>query len=494
MKNMFYSIWMFFALILMWSCDNVDFGDVNDNPNGATEPNPSSLLANAMVTYATMTGNDYLIRPTLYVQYQSQVTYTNLMRYSETPSSWFLYYTGALEDLSATISFVEDPANQGADLDAQGYPDNQIGVAKLMMAEIMKRVTDCYGDVPYSEAFQGLDKLSPAYDSQESIYDALFELVKEARDMMDESEAGPTGDVIFHGDVLKWKKFANSLLMQMAIQLSNKYPDPSGKAASEFIAALNDSNGVIETVGDEPWFTYEDLVGFRNPWFANRTRDYFLSQEFTDALHGYATDLNPTSNTTYDARLEVYSTDSGLDGVPYGYRDESGAGKNQMSTENYWNATSPLPMMTASYTWLNRAEAAALGWTSEDPETMLVSGIELSYETLDAHHGTSVSSQAAAYIQARLIDVANYGMLQVIAEEKWVSLFGEGFDAWAEWRRTGIPDLKPAADYINGGTIPQRYNYPTEESSLNNENYTKGVSTLQPSQDNNTSKVWWAQD
>ena len=53
--------------------------------------------------------------------------------------------------------------------------------------------------------------------------------------MMDESEAGPTGDVIFHGDVLKWKKFANSLLMQMAIQLSNKYPDPSGKAATEFV-------------------------------------------------------------------------------------------------------------------------------------------------------------------------------------------------------------------------------------------------------------------
>ncbi|WP_421801317.1 SusD/RagB family nutrient-binding outer membrane lipoprotein [Flagellimonas sp.] len=494
MKKIYYLIWIFAAMLLTWSCDNADFGDVNDNPNGSTEPNPSSLLANSMVTYGTMTGTSYLIRPTLYVQYQSQVTYTSQMRYSETPSSWFLYYAGALEDLDETIRFVEAPENQGAELEAQGYPANQIGVAKLMMAEIMKRVTDSYGDVPFSQAFMGLDNLSPAYDSQESIYDGLFAIVKEARDMMDTSEAGPTGDVIFNGDVMKWKQFANSLLMQMALQLSNKYPSASGKAATEFIAALNDPNGVIEQVGDEPWFTYQDLVGFRNPWFANRTRDYFLSQEFTDALHGYSTELNPTSNTTYDARLEVYSTDADLDGVPYGYRNESGAGKNQMSTQNYWNATSQLPMMTASYTWLNRAEAAALGWTTEDAEMLLAMGIETSYESLDFHHGTSISAQAQSYIDARLLDAEAYGILQVVAEEKWVSLFGEGFDAWAEWRRTEIPNLKPATDYINGGSIPGRFNYPAEESSLNSDNYSQGVGTLVPAQDNNTSKVWWDQE
>lgn len=491
MKRINYFILSLILVFAVSSCENVDFGDINENENGATEANPSSLMASAMMEYATMTGRDYLIRPTLYVQYQSQVTYTTEMRYSETPSSWYSYYVTSLNNLSEVIAYVENPDNQGSTLNAQGYPANQIGVAKLMMAEIAKRVTDTYGDVPFSEGFKGLDNLTPAYDKQEDIYKSLITMVKEARDMMDESKAGPTGDIIYDGDVTNWKKFANSLLLQMTLQLSNKYPSAGGYAATEFNSALNDANGVVEEISEEAWFSYQDLEGFRNPWFANRTRDYFLSQEFTDALHGNDTDLNPTSNMTYDARIEVYSTDADLDGVPYGYRDGSGAGKSQMSTKNYWNATSPLPMMTASYTYLNRAEAAELGWTSEDAGAMLEMGIVKSFETLDAHHGTSISEEADAYATARLADAIAVGMLQVIGEEKWVSLFGEGFDAWAEWRRTGIPDLKPAADFINSGEIPTRYNYPSEESSLNNANYTEGVNALTPAQDNNTSLVWW---
>lgn len=476
------------------SCENVDFGDLNENPNGATEGNPSSLMANAMINYATATGRDYLIRPTLYVQYQSQVTYTTEMRYSETPSSWYTYYVGSLEGLHEVIQYASNPDNQGATLNAQGAPENQIGVAMLMQAEIVKRLADTYGSVPFSEALVGLDNLTPAYDSQEDVYKSLFTMVKEARDMMDDSKKGPTGDVIYGGDVAKWQQYANSLLLQMAIQLSDVYPDASGFAATEFNAALSDAHGVIETPEAEAWFTYEDVSGFRNPWFANRTRDYFLSAEFVDALQGDDTEYNPTSNMTFDSRLSVYSKDAELEGVPYGYRDESGAGKNQMSTKNYWNATSSLPMMTAAYTYLNRAEAAELGWTSEDAEMMLKTGIMIDYESLDYHHGTSISEDAEAYADARVADAATVGLLQVIREEKWVALFAEGFDAWAEWRRTETPDLQPATDFINGGEIPARYNYPSEESSLNNASYTEGVSRLTPAEDNNTSRTWWDVD
>lgn len=494
MKRINYFILSLILVFAVSACENVDFGDINNNENGATEGNPSSLLANAMMEYGTMTGRDYLIRPTLYVQYQSQVTYTTEMRYSETPSSWYSYYVTSLNNLSEVITYAEDPANQGASLNAQGLPANQIGVAKLMMVEIMKRVTDTYGDVPFSEAFKGLDNLTPAYDKQEDIYKSLISMAKEARDMMDETAAGPTGDIIYNGNITNWKKYANSIILQMSMQLSNVYPDASGYAATEFNSALNDENGVIEEVSNEAWFSYQDLEGMRNPWFANRTRDYFLSNEFTDALQGDDTEYNPTSNSTFDARLEVYSKDATLDGVPYGFKNGSGAGKNQMSTDNYWNATSQLPMMTASYTYLNRAEAAERGWTSEDAAEMLKMGIVKDFETLDFHHGTSISDDAEAYADARVADAAEVGMLQVIGEEKWVSLFGEGFDAWAEWRRTGIPSLDPAADYINSGEIPTRYNYPSEESSLNNANYTEGVNALSPAQDNNTSHVWWDVD
>ena len=70
---------------------------------------------------------------------------------------------------------------------------------------------------------------------------------------------------------------------------------------------------------------------------------------------------------------------------------------------------------------------------------------------------------------------------------------GSGFDAWAEWRRTGMPSLTPATDAINDGNIPTRYLYPTEEATLNGSNYSSAVSRLTGNGDKGTSKVWWDQ-
>ncbi len=493
MKKINYVILSLIIALGFSSCDNTDFGNMNDNPNGTAEPNPSGLLAGAIMTFGTSTGRDYLTRPTLYVQYQSQVTYTTESRYSENQASWYNYYVTDLNNLETLISYAQNPDNQGVDLNNQGAPENQIGVAKIMEAVIMKRVTDTYGDVPFSEAFMGLDNLTPAYDKQEDIYKALISQVKEARDTMDASAAGPTGDILLNGNITKWKKFANSLLLEMSLQLSNQFPDPSGYAATEFKEALSDPNGVLEEVNDEPWFQYENLASFRNPWTGNRPTDYFLSAEFVDALKGKDSEYNPTSNHTYDARLSVYARDTIKEGVPYGYSDEKGSGKNQMSTY-FWdtkNFTSPLPLMTASYTYLMRAEAGAIKWTSEDPKEMLRTGIEKSYATLDYHYGTDISGDAEAYATARLADAESAGILQVIGEEKWAALFGQGFDAWAEWRRTGYPNLTPATDFLNNGEIPTRYDYPSEASGLNKTNYTSGVNSLTPAEDVNSSKVWW---
>ncbi|WP_457616706.1 SusD/RagB family nutrient-binding outer membrane lipoprotein [Lutibacter sp.] len=473
-------------LLALGACDNIDFGDTNVNPNGAGDPNTSSLMAGAMSRYSTLTGRDYLIKPTLYVQYQAQVTYTDEMRYNEAPSSWYSYYVQTLSNLQLVIDINSDPANHTTILLAQGAPENQIGVAKIFKTIIFKRITDTWGDVPYSQALQSSENLIPAYDSQSSIYEAMITELKAARDMMDPSLAGPTGDIIYGGDVAKWQKLANSLILQMSLQLSKKYPSASGYAATEFNAALNHSAGLILSIGDEAWFNYN--ADFVNPWSLNRKPDYFLSREFTDALKGWGT----TSNTMLDARINVYSTDPNLDGVPYGYENESGAGRAQMS-DLIWTEEAPLPLMTAAYTYLNLADAANLGWYPDSPSTLLANGITMSYQTLDAHYGTAISGSAAAYANARNVDAATFGYTQVIAEEKWVALFPSGFDAWAEWRRTNFPNLVPATDFLNNGEIPRRYVYPTEESSLNTTNYNAGVSALVPATDNNSSRVWWDQ-
>ena len=156
----------------------------------------------------------------------------------------------------------------------------------------------------------------------------------------------------------------------------------------------------------------------------------------------------------------------------------------------------PLPLLTAAYTWLNRAEAAELGWTSENVTEMLSNGIKASFASFgDLYDPDDLLAlgDGAAYASARVADAATLGYLQVIREEKWIALYPNGLDAWSEWRRTEIPLLTPAANAVNNGEIPRRYNYPAEESILNSSNYTTAVNSLEPPTDNNTSKVWWNQ-
>ncbi len=468
------------------ACDTVDFGDTNDNRNGATQPYTAGLLSGAIMDYATVTGRSNLLVPTLLVQWQTQVVYTDEMLYAQAPYSWRMYYTYILPALNEVIAYNQDESNITSAQLAQGAPENQIGVAMIMKAIVMKRVTDTWGDAPYSQAFLGAENLTPEYDSQEQIYATLINELKEGRDMLDAAKNGPTGDILYGGDVTKWQKLANSVLMQMALQMSEVDPT-TGKAV--FNEALESEHGYIDEVSEEAWFEYGELAAFNNPFNANRTADYFLSKEFTDALKGLDTELNPTSNRTFDDRINVYGTSATADGIPYGFADGSGPA-NQISAEYYWNATAPLPMMTASYTFLNRAEAAALGWTTEIAAELLVEGIKMSFATLEAHTGEDITD-GSTYAAARVADSATEGLLTVIREEKWKSLFPQGFDAWAEWRRTGVPDLDPAADAVNDGSIPTRYLYPIEETTLNPTNNTAGIGGLSPASNTNTSKVWW---
>lgn len=490
MKNIKYIILSLLLATSFVACDTVDFGDLNVNKNGPSNPYTSGLLANAIMDYSSVTGRDYIIKPTLYVQWQSQVTYTDEMLYNESQSSWYSYYVNQLSSLQELINYCSDPANEfdTALLD-QGSLKNQIGVAEIMKAVVFKRVTDTWGDIPFSEALDPVNHIIQNYDNQEDIYKGIIQMLKDGRDMLEPGEKGPTGDIIYNGDVNKWRKLANSLIMQASLQLSKVYPNAGGLAANEFSAAFND--GPIQSVGDEAWFSFDENTGYNSPWNANRPTDYFFSKEFTDALNG-KDELNPTSNHTEDQRLLVYGTNTN-DGVPYGYRNGSGGTSAQMSTENYWNNNATIPMMTASYTYLNIADAANLGWIEVSASDALQLGIVLSYQSLAAHKVVPdgfVDYGENTYAPARIAD-AGENLGQVIAEEKWVSLFPSGFDAWAEWRRTEIPALVPATDAVNDGNIPRRYLYPGEEASLNSAGYSKGVSTLTPATDNNTSRMWW---
>lgn len=518
------SIFICILSVTIVSCDTVDFGDTNQDDDAPTEVNTEGLLAGGMNYFFTDAGRSYFNNPTLYVQYQSQNTYTTEMTYGENPYPWSAYYARVLNPFK-TIIETTTADEVSATIQSFGHPDNQAAVAEIMSAVVFKRVTDTWGPIPYSngdgsvgEGLAGLDNTTPAYSSQDVVYKNLIDRVKAARDMIKLAEAGPSGDVLYGGDMDKWQKFANSLLLSLSIQLSDA---DAAYAETEFNAALGHSAGVIETVADEAWYDHVNAPGSTNPLSANRSADYFLSDSFTDALEGNTNGDSTIvySNTTYDDRLNVFSSDTSVSGAQYGIDKSTDTGASIGGT--IWTPAGDLPYMTAAYTYLNRAEAANLGWTGEDEATMLSNGITMSYATVDAHwdDGDSstgmLQSDGSTYAAQRVVDAttnAADGYAQVIGEEKWVALFPMGFDAWSEWRRTtndtdwtsqrssahytptGYPGLYPAVDATNGGTIPTRYIYPSSEEGANSSGYSGGVSSLTPAQDNNSSNFWWDVD
>lgn len=507
------------AFILLGSCKNFDFGDVNNPPINPTEPSPKDLLAGGIMNFFNNSGRSYFTNPTFYVQWLHQNFYTSEMRYADQPIDWSPWFIQVLSNFQTNIKYIEANKDNN-DVKALGDPDNQIAVNKIMKAYIFKFVTDIYGDIPFSEALDENNHF-PKYDNQIDIYKGIISMLKEARDQLDpnagELTLGVRGDVVYgrnfnewdndavFGDaykanqILQWKKLANSLILHAALQLSKADP---AYAQTEFQSALNDPAGVIEDVEDEAWIEFVmDNRAWRNPFSRLRRSDYYLTKELTDHLQGNPHGLgsnSPTYNHTSDARELIIST--GGAGKPYD--DITECDDEAQISSKIWNPTAPLPFFTAAWTYLDRAEAAALGWTGESYDDMLTQGIIKSYESLSVHYGVDITGDANTYAAARVADAndATYGggtinpKLRVVGEEKWIAYFPMGFEEWAQWRRMNVPELTPISSAINShGQIPRRYRYPSSEQTFNGEHWQQAVNDLDPQEDNNEARIPWDQ-
>jgi hypothetical protein len=478
------------AILGAASCDRVDYGDLNDAPIQTEKGDAESLLRGSMVRYFTVGGRNYVGNATNYAQYQTQITYTSESRYADTAGDWDAYYTGILPGLKFAAETTTSP---------KGTTENLNATAMMFSVMVWKRVTDTFGDVPYFEALKGLDNLSPKYTAQKDIYLDLIAKAKTARDLF---TAAPTAlklnaqtDIVYAGDITKWRKFANSYIMALCIQMSKKYPTATEIAAVEFNAALSNVHGVIDNNTGNMIFTPDVVGGAVNPLSGLRGADYCLTQEFTDAVKGVTGALNHTSNHTPDARRTLYLSSATASGWPYGYSDTPQASKSssRRMKATLRAASAVTYAFTAAYTYLNRAEAAALGWTSETAATMLANAINTSAAQWIPAPTAAQTTAIATYTAARVTDATPAMMKQVIGEEKWVALFPNGAEAWAEQRRTGFPALLPAPDALNDGTIPSRVRYPQTEFNVNAINYANGVATLLPATDHNYTKLWWEQ-
>ncbi len=474
------------TVVGMASCNKVkDFGTTNIDPSGTATPVTAALLTNVEnglgANYATS------IQAGQYAQYFSETQYPSSSLYSAPVISMQGTYYGDLEDLQNIIN-QNTNANTKTIVVASGTNANQIAVARILKAYIFWNITDKWGDIPYSEALQGTSKLLPKFDKQQDIYVDLIKELKEAIAQFDNTGTAFKGDILMNyagsGTATtvntKWKKFANSLRMLIALRTSKVYPNASDWAATEFKNALNDPNGYLTANTDNVIQTYPNTT-FANPFYAN----YVTSSRVDNAESKTVTDFLSNNN---DPRLASYGTTP--NGFPYGL-DRAHAtlittGIAYILKGPGTPATDPVVIMNAATVTFARAEAAARGWTTEVAAILYAQGIALSL----AQYGYS-ATQAATYTAQANIAYDPTKAIQLIATQRWLGMYPDGAQAWAEWRRTGFPVLTPTIYAQNtGGQIPRRYIYGTDEYSSNKSNVTTAASGLTGG-DTQDSKIWW---
>lgn len=470
----------FAGMIAFSSCG--DFGDINVDPNNPSTPDTRFLFTYACkkVPLFTMVGT-YDPWNQLYPQYFSERQNIQYSNFAMTDFNTGSYYYETIRNLNNIISLNTDEVTKDAgNVVYLGSTDNQIAASRTLRAFVYMHLTDILGMIPYSEAVKGDEELfTPKYDTQEFIYQDLDRDLSEAYAQFDEGGSlDETYDILYAGDVARWKKFNASIRMMLAIKLSDVDP-ASGKA--RFAKAYADG-GMTEN-DDRLEYKYLAETANQHPLYDNIVvsgrKDFAPSKTILDQLLAYN-----------DPRVEAYAdpnSEGKYVGVPYGITQSEITGFKDCASfdKRYYQQNSPMVVISASHILLIAAEAAVRGWISADAAALYKEGVTASF----GQYG--LDSQADAYLAQPAVAFtgSDKEKIEKIAMQRWLSNFmQDGVEAWSDWRRLNVPKLKPGS----GATVThipyRRYYYP-DDYITNMKNYEAAIAAQGP----NTfdTRVWW---
>ncbi|MGZ3928569.1 MAG: SusD/RagB family nutrient-binding outer membrane lipoprotein, partial [Mucilaginibacter sp.] len=405
--------------------------DINQNVNGSQTAQPNYLLTAATkATADTYWGvANSMDASLLFVQYWAKIQYTDPDRYIYTNNSfqelWTIGYSKSIVNLNQIIKLA----------DAQGNP-NYKGVALVLRSWNFALLTDAYGDIPYKQSANIDQSITPAYDTQKNVYYGLLDDLKAAQAALNPSGKAIAGDIIYANNITLWKKFANSLRLRIALRIADR---DAAKAKQVLDDIQAEGSGYISSNSEIAQLVYLDSPN-QNPvsnLFDTRD-DYRISKTIVDKLIA----LN-------DPRLPIYAsptqdpTPQTYVGIPNGLLvgDASSLGFTKTSKPGAYFRAPHAPAVIISYAEVlfDRAEAAARGLTAEDAADLYKQAVTASlkqYNVADADIATYTALPAVQY------DPTNYK--KSIGDQKWLALFGQGLEAFAEWRRLDYPQLQPA--------------------------------------------------
>jgi len=461
-----------FALAFTSCSDSLD--DINKNPNATETPLAPYLLTGSLKQGADLYWGDVnnFNSSLLFVQHWAKIQYTEPDRYDVSNASfttlWDKGYATLITDLNTIINFPDGQANS-----------NYKGIALTLRSWTFLLLTDAYGSIPYKEA--GL-KVTPAYDTQKDVYTGLLEDLKQAQTLLNAASGSVNGDLVYKGDILKWKKLVNSLRLRIALRISDREPALAKQAA---IDATADAAGVFTSNNDTFKFTYISSPQ-QNPasaWFETRD-DFRISKTMVDKLKEFSDPRLPVyAQLPSDASVGTYV--GGANGLSNSDANSQGFAKTSKPGTYFLSSTSPAVIVSYAETLFNLAEAAARGYISGDPEQLYKNAITASFNQFgitDAATITNYLNQASVKY-----DATNFA--KSIGTQKWIAFYGQGLDAFTEWRRLDYPVLTAGPNTVLDGQIPSRFFYPGTEQSLNGTSYQAAIAAQ--GKDLLTTKLWF---
>jgi hypothetical protein len=526
--------------------------NINTDPSKATTIDPNAQLTTAQLqTYGDL-GMVEIYRNYLYAFNQQLMGCWNTTNFggrhtldnSEMSRIWTSFYPNAIKNI---VDAEYRTANDSLKV-------NVNSALRIYKVYLMSIITDIYGDVPYAEAGKGFleGKFNPRYDTQEEIYNDFFVELSSATAKLDPSKDKITGDVIFKGDITKWKKLANSLRLRFAMRISNVAPQ---KAQQEFEQALLADGGVLTSAGDDALIKYMN-ISFS---FGQEAYTDYRGNALSQLLFGNDPANNPSylcstlfnqlystgdprtfriARFYYDGLMSATSTDNRVDLTdeviaknvamhprdpgafswepwPTGYDSDilKELAKSNPSVNpsvaretepklanNFLKGDNPGVVMTSAEVKFLLAEAKLKGWDvgGVSVSDLYQEGVRAAMDFLSNNYKCDPISESDfnTYIQHNGIGYTDEQKKEAINTQAWILHLTNPAECWSNVRRSGYPKLKSPADYgfaqfLTGGSeIPVRLCYPVLESSYNKASYNEALSRMGGT-DNWHTHLWW---
>lgn len=454
-----------------------------ENPNSPSIATPSLLLTDICESTFTVWPMDVAYAGRHMTYYERPNSYVN---YNWGPGSYDAY------DILRQVQVMDSLAVQG---DQKNYQ----GLAHIFRAYHFARLTETFGDVPYSQALQALNNnTKPAYDKQEDIYAGLLGELEQANALLDAANGEVLGDIIFGGDVMRWKKFANALKLRLLIHLSKKEDNATLNIKQQFQAIISDpaKYPLMESIDDNAQIVYNTSATTNYyPLFQDNSVPSLAALE-----KGFVKILKDREDPRLFSIAEPVTNQpagdfSSYEGVDAGLTiaDQNDASPSASKiNRRYINDQVNEPMVLMSYAEQEFliAEATARGWITGDAQTHYNNGI-----TASMHFYGIADDDIADYLTHPAVVYNPADAIEMIITQKYIAFFlNSEWEPFFEHNRTGFPEFSVGPGTLNGGQVPKRFQYPQDEYSFNEENVTAAVQSQYGGDDSINGVMWVLQD